>query len=100
MRVHDEHHEVWEVDRGDPAWPAATYLKNIGFIDIILPLSVLVYGSRHDWMNWPTVEKLRSIADDAKFLFYSSLYDQADALDSSGKFCYHTEEAHEQEENH
>lgn len=95
MRVYDEHQEIWEVDRGDPGWPAATYLKNIGFIDILLPLSILIYGGRHDDLSWPTAERLRTIVDDAKFLFYSSLWDQADALDSSGEFCYHKEEAHE-----
>lgn len=94
MRVYDEHHEAWEVERGDPGWPAVTYLKGIGFIDIMLPLSILVYGERRNELSWPTVERLRSIVDDVTFLLYSRLYDQADALDSSGEFCYHEEEAH------
>ncbi len=92
MKVYDEHHEAWEVTKGDPGWRAATYLKSIGFIDIILPLAILVYGTRRDDLLWPTVERLRSIVDDTKFLFYSSLFEQADALDSSGEFCYHVEE--------
>lgn len=94
MRVYDEHHETWEVDKGDPGWPAVTHLTGIGFIDIKLPLSILVYGKRDNRLSWPTVERLRSIVDDDTFLHYASLYDQADALDNSGEFCYHKEEAH------
>ena len=92
MKVYDEHHEAWEVDRGDPGWAAVTYLKGIGFLDIMLPLSILIYGCRNDKLSWPTAERLRGIVDDGAFLQYASLYDQADALDTSGEFCYHTEE--------
>ena len=94
MRVYDEHQEAWEVERGDPGWRAVTHLKNIGFIDIKLPLAILIYGTRRDELSWPTAERLRSTVDDDTFLHYASLYDQADALDNSGEFCYHEEEAH------
>lgn len=96
MLIYDEHREYWEVESGDPGYKAATYLSKIGFRNIILPLSVLMFGYRYSTFPWPTAQMLTqiSIGPVDKFLHYAALYDQAEALAESGLFDYN-EEAHD-----
>ena len=83
MQVLDEHGERWEVKNGDPAWKAVKYLMKIGFVNIVLPLSILTIGNRIRDLPWPTMEELRKRmvgGNTENFLHYANLYDQAEAL--------------------
>ena len=44
MRVRDDKGATWQVSKGDPAWDAVSYLKKVGFDDIVLPRETLVLG--------------------------------------------------------
>mgnify|MGYP001594004394 CR=1 FL=1 len=75
----DEHQEKWLVEAGDPAWPAAQYLRKLGFPQIALPLSILLHGRRIEYAAWPTEAWLQRLP--APDLFDFTLFDQAQALE-------------------
>ena len=91
MQVTDENGDQWTVAKGDPGYPAATYLKGMGYEQVRLPLKRLLGGDQ----TIPTKERLTSLmttwlnADDPllhndALIAYASLYDQWTALEQVG----------------
>ena len=80
----DEHSEQWSVEPGDPAYRAARLLLSLGFAHVVLPLSIILTG-KHG-LSWPSAVALGAQPDE-KFLHYARLLEQAQALESDGRFC-------------
>ncbi len=89
IQVNDEHGDTWVLGKGDPGFPAATYLKRMGYERVMLPLRQIFLSTadqRGLLAPAPTVEVLQAInvmEDTTKYIQYASLLDQWKALVAS-----------------
>ncbi len=80
LQVTDENGDTWVLGKGDPGFPAATYLKRMGYERVMLPLRQVLQAG---WHPTPTVEVLEVInvmEDTNRYIAYASLLDQWGAL--------------------
>ena len=80
MIVTDENGEKWEISKGEPAHQAVNKLAKIGYEEIILPLSVIVYGGRTDDLPWPKGVQYTPDTPDILFLHRCRLWEQSQVL--------------------
>ncbi len=93
IQVTDENGDTWVLGKGDPGFPAATYLKRMGYERVMLPLRQILHmlqlstaDQRGLLAPAPTVEVLESInvmEDTTRYIAYASLLDQWKALAES-----------------
>ncbi len=79
IAVTDENGDTWTLGKGDPGFPAATYLKRMGYERVMLPLRQLLSKDG----PVPSVEVLAAInvmEDTNRYIAYASLLDQWGAL--------------------
>ena len=86
LRVTDEHGDEWTVQKGDPGYAAAQYLKGVGYEALKLPLRAIFMSTADHkglYAPPPTVEVLQTInveEQKEEYIQYASLLDQWTAL--------------------
>ncbi len=84
IQVNDENGDTWVLGKGDPGFPAATFLKRMGYERVMLPLRQVLQAGGHPTPTVEVLEGINVMEDTKRYIAYASLLDQWKALEQAG----------------